>query len=43
MVKCPYKDRCSSYPHKCSLCRHNEEKDYFEPKPIEFFSPYESK
>jgi len=32
MVKCPYKDRCKSYPLKCSICARNEEQDFFIPK-----------
>jgi len=33
MVKCPYKDDCTSYPYKCDTCRHNtsKKKDYYEP------------
>jgi len=32
VVVCPYKDKCISYPHKCSRCKHNQGKrDYFEP------------
>jgi len=30
-VECPYKDVCTSYPHKCSRCKHNRRRDYFEP------------
>jgi len=32
MVKCPYKDICTGYPHKCKDCAHNEERDYFKPR-----------
>jgi len=34
LVECPYKDVCTSYPHKCSRCKHNKynrRRDYFEP------------
>ena len=31
MVKCPYINECTSYPQKCCGCKHNEEKDYYEP------------
>ena len=33
MVKCPYKNDCTSYPYKCDTCRHNtsKKKDYYEP------------
>ena len=31
-VVCPYKSRCSSYPHRCGSCKHNGgKKDYYEP------------
>jgi len=31
-VICPYKNKCTSYPHKCSVCRHNlGKRDFFEP------------
>ncbi len=31
-VDCPYKDACTSYrTPKCSMCRHNRKRDYFEP------------
>jgi len=39
-VKCPHKDKCTSYPSKCSYCGNNTgNRDYFEPKPIPW-DPY---
>ena len=31
--KCPYEDKCDSYPYKCSSCIHNPNKkeDHYEP------------
>ena len=33
MVECPYKEDCTSYPHKCGNCRYNKskKKDYYQP------------
>lgn len=40
-VICEYKDKCSSYPDKCSNCEHNTGKrDYYKPDKREYYLPY---
>jgi len=38
LVDCPYKDDCSSYPHRCDNCRNNrnKKKDYYQP---DYYNP----
>ena len=38
-VFCKYKDRCTGFPFSCACCANNEDekKNYFRPKPIQFY------
>jgi len=40
MVKCRYKDVCTSYPIKCGRCANNEKRDYYRPRIVDPITPW---
>ena len=39
-IQCPYKDKCTSHPHKCGTCSRNTGKrDYYKPR-RDWYTPY---